>query len=543
MLPEVCKSASRECDIKSSVAIAVYNQAHFLADALDSVFAQTRKPDQIIVVDDGSRDNPETVVRRYPGVEYVRQANAGLSAARNTGLAHAVHETILFLDADDMLLPRAMEHHVTCLEANPDAALVYGGHRRVDVRGDPIGPDKFDAVSDDAYADFLRGNMIGMHATVLYRRKELDEIGGFDTALRKCEDYDVYLRLSHGRGVAHHPHIVAEYRIHGENMSGDPAAMLEWIDTVRTAQRPVAARRREHALAWKQGRAIWRDYYVAELLDDSRYRGSPDRRRKAYLHALRISPMRTGADMIRRLRKRAVAALPAGLHHRLKRAMGRASQPPVGHVDLGDLDRVRPVSFDFGFDRGTPVDRHYIETFLGRNGADIRGRVLEIGDASYCRQFGTGIERQDVLHVDPDAEGATIVGDLSQPGVLPEGAFDCLVITQTLHLIYDMPTAIERLYASLKPGGVLLLTVPGISPIDRGEWGETWYWSLTDRSAERLFADRFGAGNVEVAAHGNAYAATCFIQGLALEEVDRKRLDKADRHYPVVVTVRAVRGE
>ena len=247
--------------------------------------------------------------------------------------------------------------------------------------------------------------------------------------------------------------------------------------------------------------------------------------------------------MLRRLRGRVAAALPAGLRHKVKRALGRASQPPLGHVDLGDLDRVRPVSFDFGYDRGTPVDRYYIERFLDRHRGDIRGRVLEIGDAAYCERFGSGITRQDVLHIDPQAPGATIVGDLSQEGVLPHGAFDCMVITQTLHLIYDMAGAVERMHASLKPGGVLLLTVPGITPIDHGEWGDTWFWSLTEVSARRMFAERFGADQIEVTTHGNAYAATCFVQGLALEEVRRERLDKTDRCYPVVVTVRAVKAQ
>jgi SAM-dependent methyltransferase len=206
---------------------------------------------------------------------------------------------------------------------------------------------------------------------------------------------------------------------------------------------------------------------------------------------------------------------------------------------LGDFDRTSPISQDFGFDRGTPVDRYYIEAFLATYSRDIRGRALEVGDASYCRKFGTGIVRQDVLHVAADSPEATIVGDLSVPGTLPEGAFDCLVITQTLHFIYDMHAAVVEMHRALKPGGVLLLTCPGISQVDRGEWGATWFWSITRPAAERMFADVFGAANVAVEARGNVYAAVCFLEGLALEEVDTAKLKVLDASYPLIVTVRA----
>ena len=145
------------------------------------------------------------------------------------------------------------------------------------------------------------------------------------------------------------------------------------------------------------------------------------------------------------------------------------------------------------------------------------------------------------MHISPSAS-ATITGDLSQPGLLPEAAFDCMVMTQTLHFIFDVRAAVVEIHRGLKPGGVLLLTVPGISQIDRGEWGESWFWSLTRQSALRLFADVFGAENVETETFGNVFAATAFLQGLALEEVDRSMLDVADKSYPVIVTVRARRA-
>lgn len=232
--------------------------------------------------------------------------------------------------------------------------------------------------------------------------------------------------------------------------------------------------------------------------------------------------------------------LPEPVIRRLPERL-RRMRPPR-RVDLGDLTSTEPVSLDFGWDRGLAIDRYYVERFLGQSSGDIRGRVLEVGDASYSQRFGGAqVVRQDVLHVHADNPAATIVGDLSQPEVLPADAFDCIVLTQTLHLLYDLPTAAAALANSLRPGGVLLLTVPGISQIDRREWGESWFWSMTPAAVRRLLGDAFGPGAVTVESHGNVFAATTFLQGLALDEVDTRKLDVTDTAYPVIVTARAVR--
>ena len=233
------------------------------------------------------------------------------------------------------------------------------------------------------------------------------------------------------------------------------------------------------------------------------------------------------------------------MHVRLRRLNKRLRNGTLWKpVSFGSFTEVEPISRDFGFDRGLPIDRHYIEIFLKKHAGDIQGRVLEIGDASYCRQFGGGrIERQEVLHVHQGAPEATIVGDLSQPGVLPADSLDCAVLTQTLHLIYDMKAALIELRRGMKPGGVVLATVPGITPVARDEWGATWYWSLTRIAAERLFGEVFGPANVTVQQFGNVYAATAFVQGVATEEVSRAKLDILDEQYPVILGVRAVRAE
>lgn len=224
-----------------------------------------------------------------------------------------------------------------------------------------------------------------------------------------------------------------------------------------------------------------------------------------------------------------------GIGNRILRRLRRRK------LRFGDLSGTEPLSRDFGLDRGTPVDRYYIERFLADRAAVIAGRTLEVGDDSYtCRFGGDRTTRRDVIHIDP-AVSATYHGDLSSPGVLPHATFDCAVITQTLHLIYDMKAAVTQLREAMAPGGVLLATMPGISQIARDEWGKTWFWSLTALSATQLFGDVFGEANVTVRSHGNVFAATAFLQGVAAEEVDRAKLDVVDPLYPVTIAVEAVR--
>lgn len=225
------------------------------------------------------------------------------------------------------------------------------------------------------------------------------------------------------------------------------------------------------------------------------------------------------------------------LRRTLKRLRGRLA------MRWGRAGSSRPLSSDFGCSRGTPVDRHYIEAFLQQHAGAIRGRVLEIGDDSYSRRFGGGaVQHQDVLHVRDGHPGATIIGDLTDPRVLPPGAFDCIIITQTLHLIYDLVPAVCMLRRALRPGGVALITVPGITPIDRGEWGNSWYWSLTDLSLKRVLGHAFAPDDVATTTYGNLFAATAFLHGAALEEVGTARLGPLDPAYPVIVAARASAG-
>jgi SAM-dependent methyltransferase len=208
-----------------------------------------------------------------------------------------------------------------------------------------------------------------------------------------------------------------------------------------------------------------------------------------------------------------------------------------------DFRRLTPVSNVFGHDRGRPIDRYFIEAFLGRHETDIRGRVLEVGDPGYTRQFGgERVTQSEVLHAAEGNPQATIVGDLATGLGIPRDAFDCIILTQTLQYIYDVKAAVASCHAALKPGGVVLVTLPGISQIarwDADRWGD--YWRFTPQSAVRLFGDTFGSASVQVRSHGNVLVACAFLHGLADHELTEAELSYTDPDYPVLITVRAVR--
>jgi SAM-dependent methyltransferase len=238
--------------------------------------------------------------------------------------------------------------------------------------------------------------------------------------------------------------------------------------------------------------------------------------------------------------------LPGWVRRWLRAALlwQRKGRTPVGWVRFGSLRRVTPLSVVFGYDRGQPVDRYYIENFLARHAENIRGRVLEIGDDTYTRRFGGDrVTACDILHVTEGNPQATIVGDLAHAHHIPSDAFDCIILTQTLQLIYEVHLAVQTLHRILKPGGVLLATFPGISRISQDDWGDRWFWSFTSQSARRLFEERFPAPYIAVETHGNVLAAAAFLYGLAAEELRQEELEYHDRYYEVLITLRAIKPE
>jgi SAM-dependent methyltransferase len=238
------------------------------------------------------------------------------------------------------------------------------------------------------------------------------------------------------------------------------------------------------------------------------------------------------SGMVDRLLRR----LPPDDAARLRLRLRRLARP----ARLGTLRSTTPLSHDFGYERGTPVDRYYIERFLRAHRGYIRGRVLEVKDSAYTESLGSSVVQSDVLDVDRGNPLATIVADLAAADAIPDEAFDCVILTQTLQYIFDARSAVGHAHRILKPGGALLVTVPAVSPIvDDGEL--TDYWRFTPASCEELFGDAFGRDAIDVRAYGNVLTSIAFLAGMAHEELAPHELETHDSRFTLLLSVYALK--
>ncbi len=261
-----------------SIVIPCFNQAHFLGEAIDGALAQTYGPVEVVVVDDGSVDNTSALARRNTGVRLVRQPNAGLARARNAGLAEAGGELVVFLDADDVLLPDAVATAVRAIEEHPEAAFVFGHSMFVMDDGSPAPAAFMPTFTDDHYRDVLAGCPILAPGSVTYRRSAVEDVGGFDADLSPAADYDMYYRLTRMHPSHCHGAVVVKYRRHGSSMTSNPRLMLRANVTALRRQRRHAIRRPDHLRAYRAGLRYWQGHLghqVARQLQRDLWSGHP----------------------------------------------------------------------------------------------------------------------------------------------------------------------------------------------------------------------------------------------------------------------------
>jgi SAM-dependent methyltransferase len=253
--------------------------------------------------------------------------------------------------------------------------------------------------------------------------------------------------------------------------------------------------------------------------------------------------------MIRPLLRRLPAPLRSSIRRRVQRwpAVVRLLIPaserdrPPGTVKWGSLRRTKPFSRNWGYDRGTPIDRIYIEAFLQAHANDVKGNALDVMTPSYLERFGgERVVRRDVLDIDPANTQATVVADLNEPESLPPAMFDCIVFTQTLHLVPDMRIAIANIWRALAPGGVLLLTVPALGRHDARQGFHHDRWRVTRTGLECLLTTLVGA-RWETTAYGNLLSCTAFLYGLAAEELRAEELAISDPEFPLIVAARVTK--
>jgi len=200
-----------------------------------------------------------------------------------------------------------------------------------------------------------------------------------------------------------------------------------------------------------------------------------------------------------------------------------------------------PISRKFGIDRGLPIDRFFIEHFLAGHSRCIKGRVLEVGSSYYSRKFGgPELTQSEVLNPCKEDPKTTIVGDLVTGQGIPVEFFDCIVLTQTLHVLPDFQGALKTCWKSLKPNGMLLATFPGISQISRYDmdrWGD--FWRFTSASVNLVIARVFPNDNTHMMVFGNAKIACGFLLGLCASDLTRKELFIKDPDYELLIAISA----
>ena len=251
----------------SGIIIPCYNGAAFLSVAVTSAIAQTYPAIEIILVDDGSTDESPAIAAQFP-VRYLRQENLGLSAARNTGIRASRGAWLVFLDADDRLLPGGVAAGMLALESHPECAMTVGDHAFISADGSRLRKSQKGGPVPAPYEALLRSNFIEMISSVLFRKSIFDQVGIFSTKLRVAEDYDLYLRIARVQPVCCHSAIVAEYRLHNSNTSRNSALMLTTTLQVLKNQRQYLGNSAARNSAFRSGMRSWRRQYGRRLASE-----------------------------------------------------------------------------------------------------------------------------------------------------------------------------------------------------------------------------------------------------------------------------------
>lgn len=245
--------------MRASIVIPCYNTERFIAEAIQSALAQTYPIAEIVVVNDGSTDGSLEIIKSFSGISVVSQANGGLSAARNAGLSHVTGDYVVFLDADDRLLPDAVELHLAAFAKNPGAPMVYGSAHLIDSDGCAIG-DSPQPPAHFGWREVLFGRTPSP-SQAMFHRESLGRIGNFDGRVRIGEDFPVYLRLSRSAEIVCHGAFVVDYRRHPGQLTKRPAALLESIIGSQRAFRATFEHGAQGDPIWRQAERHWRIYW------------------------------------------------------------------------------------------------------------------------------------------------------------------------------------------------------------------------------------------------------------------------------------------
>ena len=482
-----------------------------LVEALNSVERQTRPAAEIMIIDHESTDvyTRQTLARlEREGTRVVRithRVGHGAATARNHGAQLTSSEYLVWLDADDTVERTYFEKAAARLDQDVDLDFVSCAIRAFGAASyvwTPSSPTFVDAVSTGGVP----------HASTMLRRRLWQRVGGFDEELPSYELLDFWASaFERGARGTILEEVLLNYRVR-------PGSGYR-----RSIQSQTYLSRLGHFYA-KHREAVER--HGLELI----------RRKEAFLLSQREHRQSLES------RKASLEAEASQLRLEISEAVRGLESRGSARVDWMNIDRVQPLSPQWGWDRGKPIDRHYIEEFLDRHRRDIRGRVLEVRDSTYTERFGgDAVTTRDVVDIDPANQQATIIADLRRADAIPADTYDCIIITQTLQLVDDIPAVLAECARVLRPGGVLLATAPSVIRVDDEAGVDGDFWRLTEASARKLFAAAFPVDAFDVTAYGNVMACAAFLYGMSMEEMQSGVLTQLDSNFPLVVAVRAVK--
>jgi peptidoglycan/xylan/chitin deacetylase (PgdA/CDA1 family)/SAM-dependent methyltransferase len=495
-----------------SVVVTAREADRFLVDTLAHAGAQTHAETEILVVDGGGW--PDRVRHLLEGaggsrpVRYVAAPGGSPGAMRNAGVRASIGSYVTCVDCGELLEPRYGAMATAALHADPRLGFVGANEAEADPfvtvtpNVDPTPIDLATALRDP----------FALPGALTVPRDAWAAVGGFDEALDGLETYDLCLRLL-ARGYQGLRGAEALVRRAGRQGGGG-----RWRLDPDQYARTVRAILGRHEVAL--GQHAQATLYELE-------RGFRD----LLGHHRRLVQRRDDLVAERTALQREAERLTETL-----RATGETG------FDWGDLRWTHPVSRDWGYERGQPLDRYYIKRFLAANAGDVRGRVLEVQEAGLTEQFGAGcVTQSDVVDLDPGNPKATIIADLRCAPALASDVYDCVILTQTLHSIDDMSAVLAECVRILRPGGVLLATLPAASRVclEYGPAGD--FWRVTEAGARALFATAFMSNRLDVRAYGNVLANVAFLEGLTVHELTPAELDVYDPYFPLIVGVRAVK--
>lgn len=220
-----------------------------------------------------------------------------------------------------------------------------------------------------------------------------------------------------------------------------------------------------------------------------------------------------------------------------KKFIRRITLPPKLYFLIGGT---KPVSKYYGFDRGKPLDRFYIENFLEENKGCIKGVCLEVLNNKYTIKYGKDrVLKSDILDIEKNNKDANIIGDIRDLKEVENDTYDCIVLTQVLQFIDNLEAAISECHRVLKKDGILLATLPSISRIDCVSGTEGDFWRFTKAGARYLFEKSFNKSNLEIKNRGNVKSGIYFLSGFSVEDISTKSLYKDDENFPSLITVKA----